>query len=112
MKKLTEKDFEEFKKHCQYYIQKFNLKDWRVYYDFKKLKDLNAQCVRDVNNHTSTLTLSKQIEEELTIKELAKHECIHVLVGTLSDYATTRYLERREVNLEEERLVVILEKLL
>lgn len=76
MKKTTRKDFEEFKKHCEFYLNKLNLKNWEVAYGHKELKDSNAEVITDLAGYCATINLGLEVYRDLKI--IALHEVLHI----------------------------------
>jgi len=106
--KLKNKHFEDFKKHCLHYLDKFQLNDYDVYFEFKELDD-NAKCIISSDGNI-TIAFNKEIDffnKEINefIKEIAKHEIIHCLLGRFSCLAKDRYINEKELDNEEEHLV-------
>ena len=118
-KKTTDKDFKLFKTECQKWIDKFELNEWKVYYKHQSLKkSVFAEINSNLHGRVTIITLEKDwpmegIESiEDSIKEVAKHEVIHLLLVQLCSNAQTRYVNKDQVDEAEEALVRKLEKLL
>lgn len=117
MAKTTKKDFKIFRSECQKWIDRFGLIGYeaRYYHDDKKAGGgcsvylpenwLELRLNIDVDN-------SKDCSFEEQIKIIAKHECIHALVGRLAVNGASRWLNKEEYNESEEELVRKLEKLI
>ena len=116
MEKLTTKQFNIFRAECLRLQKEWGLLGWRLYFEFKPLKNRYAEADIDLEGRLATLRLSSQLDNDVleanNILHHAKHEMIHVLMGRLADLAHTRFLDKKEMNEAEEELVRILEKLL
>lgn len=118
--KTTKKQYEMFKKECQKWIDKWELNNWEVVYEWKDLGKSTARMIRDVVNHQATLAFTKnydsdfdkQMSENDYIKRCAKHEVIHLLLGRLAEYGLARFLGEDEMVEAEEELVRKLLKIL
>lgn len=118
--KTTQKQFELFKKECRKRSDRFELNCWRL--DFY-LKDISktkrqalveidyASCVVDMNFHIEIIKNRGETWNEL-IKDLAKHEMLHVLTGNLTELAESRYVTPDELDKAQEELVVKLENII
>jgi histidinol phosphatase-like PHP family hydrolase len=118
-KKITTKQhFEIFKKEFMYWQETFGLVGWNFDFEHKKSERNKADCAPDLDGRFCVVTLSKTWEggiEEVTnerVREVAKHEAVHVLLARLTTYARVRYISKKELDEAEEKLVVILTKLL
>lgn len=113
--KITQKQFEEFKTECLKLLNDFHLNDWDVYFEFEKIDEqANCYVIPDGN---ITITLATEINflnknKNEYLKELAKHEIIHCLIGRFSSLARDRYINEKELDTEEEHLVRKLTKII
>lgn len=120
MKKITTvKDFELFKKECEYWIDYFGLKGWFISYEHSQREPNNAATIyykteaRDV-----IIILTKKWDDfdiqkiEPEIKKIAFHEVCHLLLANLSvmahDEATN--LQKSEIRGYEHEIIAVLEK--
>lgn len=108
--KTTEKHYKLFKSECRRWIDIFQLNDYDVYFKWEELKGSDANSYVGGHCGNITFTLSKDIglfDRECIdyIKELAKHETLHCLVGRFSGLARDRYINEGELDSEEEHLV-------
>ena len=106
--RITQGQFNLFKEECERWIKEFQLNDWDVYFQFKNI-DSQSKCYI-VPDGNITIVLATEIDfldrnENEYLKELAKHEVIHCLIGRFSSLARDRYINEGELNTEEEHLV-------
>ena len=115
----TEEHFSIFKTECKKWIKKLELNDWKIYYIHEDLgPNLYGRCFTDLVGKVCSIRFAAKwamlgiddIEE--SIKETAKHEVIHLLLGRFSTISAARYITESEQIEAEETLVRKLEKLL
>lgn len=115
MHKTTKEDFEIFRKEAKKYIDIFELNNWEVAFAITKKEGVMGSCEHSLQGYTATLFLCNKWEDEIkpctpeTIKETAKHEVIHLLLGRFSECGEARFVNRDELNEAEEELVRRLE---
>lgn len=100
--KLKKTHFEQFKKHCNYYIKKYELNDWNVVYEFKKLEDTYAESKYSFDSHGATITLANEWGDDMPfsqeeLKSTAKHEVLHLFLGNLTCLAYARYTSAKDL---------------
>ena len=119
--KTTQKNFYLFKQECQKWIDRFELNNYRVVYEWKDLKKSDASMNSQQSSMNSTIALSKNIgfdgadynmSQNEFIKSLAKHEIIHLLLGRYVWCAESRFIITNEISESEEELVRKLEKII
>lgn len=117
--KTTSKDFTEFKKYCKEYIQFFGLKGWYPFYEHS-LDPMGIQGCRSaikasIDSRAAEIALNKDFDCEPTskeLKEVAKHEILHLLLWTLVEYSEDPRVSRDVVFAEEHSVIRILETLI
>lgn len=116
--KTTRKQFELFKSECQKWIKRFELSGWRFDYLLEDIgkhqADVNRfyeNCVVTVRFNTA-ITRSDGRSFDSVIKNTAKHEMIHILIGNLATLAYSRYATESEITKAEEELNRKLEKII
>jgi len=117
--KTTNKHFKLFKKECHKWVDRFQLNNYDIAFEHKKLNDAHARCIID-NEYDSTIALTSDIPTcfdynmsmDDYIKHLAKHEVIHVLLGRVMNTGNSRYITKAEILEAEEELVRKLEKII
>jgi len=115
----TQKDFQTFKDECQRLIDILGLKNWKVYFVWEQLiNDRFAEITTDAISMTATITLTKKIKISFDksykddVKQHAKHEVIHLLLGRISHLAKSRFVRDDEIYSAEEEIVQTLSKII
>jgi len=117
----TKKDFELFKSECQIYIDKFELNNYRMAYEWKKMNDADAAITSNQKGMVATFAFNKELswgnlDYSMSkidfIKSLAIHEVIHLLLGRYVWCGTSRFVTTDETREGEEELVRKLERLI
>jgi len=105
--------FKLFKKECLKWAKRWGLEDWR--YDFL-LSDTagdDATVSPNLVDHIITFRFNRNGRFSVSlIKEVAKHEMAHVLLGELRALGMSRFITPDEFNAAEHRVVIKLEALL
>lgn len=116
--KTTKEHFKLFKSECRGWADRLELNNWR--FDFILTEIGNRQagvlrnyitCVIAVQFNTE-IVKSKDEGYRKLIKDTAKHEMIHVLLGNFALLGQSRYITEDELDKAEEELVVKLEGIL
>lgn len=115
--KLTSEHFELFKQECGKQLDRLGLKSWKVYYQFKPLKDSFGNAQWSYAGRVATITLATDFPKpfdnlENQIKETALHECLEILLATVSSLANERSFCQSEFDKEIHTVIRTLEKLL
>ena len=112
----NQKQFALFKKECRKWFNRFHLNGWRI--DFfltplpnKEQSEIILDYLACVGTAQLDTTISKTAEDSYSkvIKDIAKHEMIHGLLGNFAAVARMRFVTARELEKAEEELVVKLE---
>ena len=113
--KTSKKHFEIFKSECLKWQEKLKLDDWHIFFQHTKLDGVDANTLRS-SEYNATLSLDTTIIDvdynmpiDDYIKQLAKHEMIHVMLGYFALQAVRPERIRDEA---EEALVRKLEKII
>ena len=117
--KITKKQFELFKSECEHWYKKLELSGYKMYYHLGGTVK-NVFCTVQIKHigRVASLFLNKEfynkddISINIKIKETAKHEMIHILLGRMSFYIYERFINENEAEESEEELVRKLEKLI
>lgn len=116
MKKLTTKQFNDFRAECLRLQKEWGLTGWKLYFVFKPFENHYAECDIDLEGHLATIRLSSELKDDVlepnNILSHAKHEMIHILLGRFAEIAYNRFIDKKTTIEAEEEVVRILEKLL
>jgi hypothetical protein len=114
----TKKQFELFKAEALKWIKIFEMSDFNIYFVHEKLDYAYANILTDYMGCSATIRFStdwddsaRKISDE-EIKQTAKHECIHLLLGNLANLGESRFITKDEFRKAEESLVRKLEKII
>ena len=98
--KTTRKHFEIFKKECEYWIDKFGLKDWDIAFEHKSGDNL-ASARWDIHARWCIIKLATDWEHikptDYELKSTAYHEVVELLLADMYTMAGWRYLRERIV---------------
>lgn len=112
--------FKLFQKECLKRIKLLNLNDWEVNFTHTDLNDRDEEALAitswNVSQRSVTFLLGtdfyNQGISESIIKDVAKHEVLHLLLAKITSLARNRYVLDREIDEEIHVLVARLEMLL
>jgi hypothetical protein len=114
----TKDYFESFKAWHRYYLERFSLLDYRIYYFNDKIYPDNFAttnyCVeiKVAKVHLSLDWPKYRNIDEINIQESARHEALHLLFADLLTEAKNRFARLDELEKIEEGIVRVLEKFL
>ncbi len=97
----TPEQFELYKNWVLYYLDKFRIDDWFIYFDLVKLDgDYYAKCITDSNSRAVTFAFNTEIPEltDDQIKGFSLHEVCHLLTAELVDLNDQRYVTLDQAN--------------
>lgn len=109
MARTTKQHYELFKKECLYWMDRFQLNDYEVYFEQKEMPDsLARSIIRDQG--TVLFSLASEMNDFgdgliKQIKDSAKHEVVHCLLGRYTIMAEQRYTREEELTNELEHLI-------
>ena len=110
------KDFIQFQSEFLKYQKLFGLNGYKVYFKYEPLDDAFASINVDQSNMVATVRLNHKIPDKekphRDIKQSAKHEALHLLLGRLEENARYRYSTPNEIYEATEELVHKLEDLI
>ena len=113
----SKKQFQLFKSECKKWIDIFKLDGWEFGFYLLDTNSSQAQVFRDyiactvkVNFNTIVTKRPDESYNEL-IKETAKHEMIHILLGNLALLAGSRFVTSDELEKAEEELTIKLARI-
>ena len=109
--KITNKQFKLFKDECHKWMDKLELNNWKVYFVLEDLDGSYGNIITAQEGYVATIKMAKDwdmsgvnnINE--SIKETAKHEVVHLLLGRFSNYAYSRDYDKGDLYEAEEELV-------
>ncbi|KKN77220.1 hypothetical protein LCGC14_0361980 [marine sediment metagenome] len=117
MRKTTKAEFNRFKKEFQYWVEKFGLKGYKVYFFHKALDGSYAETKVNEQGKVATVTYGLELTKiDCEVGDGpeadAKHEAIHLLLHKIGFLGEQRWTASDEIRDEAERLVIVLEKVL
>jgi len=114
VKKTSQADFDEFKHECLRLQKEWGLLEYSLYFTHGTPTDAYATCSADEEGCVARLCLTKTIAETDAphVLMLAKHEMIHLLMSRVEWIGRCRWASDDELDVEVERLVVKLEKII
>lgn len=109
--KVTQEHFELFVSECKRWQKKLELDDWSIVFRFRNLGNLYASVIPDIDGCTANISLCKVWSDtrELNndeIKELAKHEMLHLMLAMVTKLGRRRFVTEDEFDRENEKVVV------
>jgi len=119
--KTTKEHFELFKSEVRKWVNIFDLNKYSIAFEWKELDPADARMIADEISCTATIALNKDVGFEglnydITfaekIKELAKHESIHLLLWNFSEKAHLRFMDKDSLIEAEEAVVRKLTKII
>lgn len=113
--KTSKSQFNRFKKAFLYWVDKFGLKGYKIYFYHKPREDYYAELSVNESGKAVTVIYSsivKEKDQDPGPESHAKHEAIHLLLHKLVWLGGCRYLTSEEIDQEYESVAIILEKLL
>jgi hypothetical protein len=80
--------FKIFQEEGEYWQRFFGLFEWKIYYDYKNLKDCWADVLMNHDGAIATIRLNKGWtgKEEIEVRRCAFHEVCHLLLADLHGY--------------------------
>lgn len=121
MAKTTKTDFREFETWIRYYERKFGLMDWNIdvkHEDLSRTKhaDAIAWCYPNMDNKFCCIRLNKTLPNAADIKvsmrRVALHEIIHVILDPLYDVAWARFLDELQLKQKNEQVATHLSNII
>ena len=109
-------DFATFQKEFTKWQQRFGLTGYKVYFKYEPIDKGFASIIINQGEMVVTVRLSSELagkdKPHKDIKQSAKHEALHLLVGRLHQNACYRYSSEVEIDEATEELVFKLEELI
>ena len=114
--KTSKPQFEKFQDCFIQYQKIFNLQDYVVVFDCSYIDGNFGHIRTNSEARTAFVTLTDKIhkndKEYFDVNEVAKHECIHLLLSDLTYIACERFGNLDTLKKEEEKVVRLLTKLI
>ena len=88
--KTTKKNFEIFKEECEKWVKIFGL-NYRTHYSWDAKEGTYAECRVRLSGQNVTFWFTRDWNDEIRpltdedVREVAKHEAIHALLGRFSE---------------------------
>ena len=116
--KITQKQFNIFKKECKKWIKEFGLYDSKYYFSHEESEEDHViaycQYPKSFDDRVFTLILNKEIDADFIkdkdIRRSAFHEVMESMLYPMYYYATQRFIDCESINSENHRIIRILEK--
>ena len=110
------KDFSDFKRYFKEYQNLFGLSGYKVYFKHEELNKSFANITINLGEMVATVRLNNKLPDKdkphKDVKNDAKHEALHLLIGRLDLNASCRYATENEIYESAEELVHKLEGLI
>lgn len=90
-------------------IAMLGMADWDIKFDEKPIKADEANIQAYPSTRVAKVTLSTTCDDT-RIPLVARHEAFHLFLAFFHQLAHGRYVEERELDMEEERLCTVMEK--
>ena len=109
------KDFELFQSEFKKWQNRFGLTGYKVYFKYEPI-DSFASISINLAEMVATVRLNSKLpdkdEPHKDIKQSAKHEALHLLIGRLDENGRYRFTTSGEIYESAEELVIKLEDLI
>ncbi len=116
MAQTTNKDFELFQREFKKWQVKFGLTGYKVYFKYEPIERGFASINVDQGNMVATVRLNSKLTDQdkpfKNIRQSAKHEALHLLVGRVDQNGRYRFTSENEMYEAAEELVHWLEGLI
>ena len=111
------KNFNLFKKRCQYWIKKLGMNNYGIDIrpDDKPTKTSKACIIVDDEAFLASILFAIDNNKKASVADIedsAKHEVIHLLLGRMSKLGTKRFCSNDEIYAAEEEVVQRLLKII
>jgi len=110
----VKKNFDVFKKECLYWQKKLELGNYDIEIKLGTDKDFFSAWCSIYADYNAIVWMDEtyKFSSLQEVKDAAKHEMVHILVGRLVDNARARYINKNEIDEALEELVRKLTKLI
>ena len=112
--KTTKVHYKIFKDMCKHLQKRFNLLDWSLDFEHKKLESAVAESFWSLEHRSCILRLSTMIDQDSSdvenyIKKCARHEMTHLLLAKLDGLAKSRSVKIEDICAEIEGICMLFE---
>lgn len=112
-RKITAKEFLEFKVECRKWIDRLGLRSWTITFVQEPHKCMLGACSWSYADRCATLYLNtKYTSRYIDIKAVALHECLELLMSPMQDLAEDRVWSKDEWIKERHIVIRTLENVL
>ena len=104
--KITKRQFQIFAKDIKYWLKVLDLAGWEVYYLYTEIESPDLATVSwALPARTATFALSTEWKghaktDDDEIRDISKHEALHLLLARITTLAESRYVTATDI--EEE----------
>lgn len=96
-------DLKTFQEHCDKWIHKLSLTDWDWRCATSEEND-NANVFLSPDGRKAYIGLCKNREDCITIEQLAKHECLEILLADLA-FLAQPYVSKEKIDDEVHKVI-------
>ena len=89
--KTTKKDFAEFKKEAEKWLDYFGLTEWELYWEHSDIGDATARCQFNDTQKTLLFILNTKTNSKLNFRLSAFHEVCEALLAPMTDLVLNTY---------------------
>lgn len=115
--KTTKADFNAYKKHCLFWIEKLGIKNYSIHFDHRLEESMHARTYWNLGDGIALIVLSTEWDElrpktDKELKRLALHEVMHILLAPLVNCAMDRYTTADAIETAEHSVIRQLENII
>lgn len=116
MARITQRDFDRFKKECEKQLEHYGLRGWQVYFNLVHLEGRFADVKWSVPDRVATISLStifpklRGETKSALLLLTAKHEVLHLFLARIRAEAVAREFDRFSFDDAEHEVIRVLEK--
>jgi hypothetical protein len=104
--------FKYFKDQCLCYQKKYGLLAWYLYFVERELEKDNAVIEYNEKGYATIVFDKRKLKTKEMVRQTAKHEITHLINAHLHILACKRFLNEEQIDNEDEKIALRLEKLL
>lgn len=107
--KTTKKHFDIFKDECKKLQDRFELNNWDIRFVHQLVQGSHASNIPQIDAYNICIYFSTEWSgarplNEFEIRQIAKHELIHVLCARFGEYGHSRFITKNDMVEAEEEL--------